>query len=206
MTSQSGKQTITTRILAIISSSKGNQTMLFSRLIEYISLKNHAENEAGRLFPEFFCSLKRLYMKYLLHEILGNMCIVFICFPVYDVKILKSTLVFLSACFSIQPKTSGQKFQCPKKTFSSILKDFTCQKLLLTWEWVFKIAFYTDSLVSSHISGEMFSYWENKAKAPNRDSPDEINTGGTSEFHLNAWKYTDLGQKTDKKILGNFPA
>ena len=35
MTSQTGKQTITIRILADISRNKGNQTMEFSQVIEY---------------------------------------------------------------------------------------------------------------------------------------------------------------------------
>ena len=47
-----------------ISRSKGNQTMKFGQLIEYnksnIFVKNHAENEPGRLFPELFCVLKKL--------------------------------------------------------------------------------------------------------------------------------------------------
>ena len=56
ITSQTGLQTITIRILPNISRSKDNQAMEFDRLIEYnkknIFFKNHAENEAGRLVPD----------------------------------------------------------------------------------------------------------------------------------------------------------
>ena len=44
---------------------EGNQTIKFGQLIEYnernICLKNHAENEAGRLVPGFLFFKKALY-------------------------------------------------------------------------------------------------------------------------------------------------
>ena len=50
-------------ILPSISSCKSNQTMKFCQLIEYnarnIFLKNHAENEAERLFPNLFWFFKK---------------------------------------------------------------------------------------------------------------------------------------------------
>ena len=61
MTSQPALQTIAIHILPNILQSKGNQTMKFGWLIEYernIFLQNHAENEAGRLLPDFFIFFK----------------------------------------------------------------------------------------------------------------------------------------------------
>ena len=56
MTSQPGKQTITIHILAIISKSKGSQTMKFGQLIEYKRgkrfQKNQTQNEVKKLFPD----------------------------------------------------------------------------------------------------------------------------------------------------------
>ena len=58
MTSQHGSQTTAIHILPNISQSKGNQTMKFGQLIEYIKrnifFKNYAENEASRLVPDLF--------------------------------------------------------------------------------------------------------------------------------------------------------
>ena len=51
MTSHPGKKTITIQILPNISGSKGNQTLKFSQLIEYITKEI------------FFCLLKKLYMR-----------------------------------------------------------------------------------------------------------------------------------------------
>ena len=53
--------------------------MKFGQLIEYnmgnvFFFKNHAENEAGRLVPNLFMFLRKLYMPLLL-DVLGNMCI-----------------------------------------------------------------------------------------------------------------------------------
>ena len=63
MTSQTGTQTTTIKILPNISKSKGNQKMKFGQLIEYsvrnIFLQNHAENEAGRLVPDLFLFFKK---------------------------------------------------------------------------------------------------------------------------------------------------
>ena len=56
MTSQPGQQTVTSHIMSNISRNKSKQTMKFVQAIEYnkvnIFLKNHAENEAGRLVPD----------------------------------------------------------------------------------------------------------------------------------------------------------
>ena len=49
MTSQ--PQGIAKNILLNISRIKGNQTIEFGQLIEYL---NHAENEAGKLVPDHF--------------------------------------------------------------------------------------------------------------------------------------------------------
>ena len=58
MTSQTGKQIITTHILPNISRIKGNQAITFGQLIEYqvrnFCLKNDAENVTGRLVPDLF--------------------------------------------------------------------------------------------------------------------------------------------------------
>ena len=57
-------------ILPNASQSKSNQTMKFGQLIEYNKgnifsfFKNQVEKEAGRLVPESFCFLKKLYLKY----------------------------------------------------------------------------------------------------------------------------------------------
>ena len=71
MTSQTGTQTTTIKILPNISKSKGNQKMKFGQLIEYsvrnIFLQNHAENEAGRLVPDLF-----LFFKKALYEVETN--------------------------------------------------------------------------------------------------------------------------------------
>ena len=53
-------------MLLSISRIRGNQTVKFGQLIEYnkinIFLKNHAENETGKLFPDhFLCFKKALY-------------------------------------------------------------------------------------------------------------------------------------------------
>ena len=64
MVLQPHEQTITIHIVPNISRGKGNQTMAFGRVIEYsernIFLKNHAENEAGRLAPDLFFSFKKV--------------------------------------------------------------------------------------------------------------------------------------------------
>ena len=50
MMSWTGKQMITILILPNISTSKGNETMRFGKLIEYnIIFKNHAQNEADKV-------------------------------------------------------------------------------------------------------------------------------------------------------------
>ena len=61
LTSQPGKQAITIHILPIISRSKGNRTEKFSQIILFF--KNHAENEAGRLVPDFFLFFKKAVYK-----------------------------------------------------------------------------------------------------------------------------------------------
>ena len=67
MTSQPGKQTITIHILLNISKIKVNQTMKFGQLIEsnkkIFFFKSLAENEAGRLVPEFFLFIKTALYK-----------------------------------------------------------------------------------------------------------------------------------------------
>ena len=62
MTSQPGYQTIKNQILPNISRTKNNKTMKFDQLTrEIFFLKNHAENNAGRLIPDlFFSFLKNL--------------------------------------------------------------------------------------------------------------------------------------------------
>ena len=65
MTSRTGKQVITIHILLHISRSKGNQNMKFGQLAEH-NMKNiflqKTENEAGRLVPDRFLFLEKLYM------------------------------------------------------------------------------------------------------------------------------------------------
>ena len=73
----------------------------------------------------------------LLLQIFDNMCIVVICFPVYDAINCEINLVFLIKLFSYVTKKSGQKFKYLKKEkwnkkhFSSFLKG-------QPWEWTFK--------------------------------------------------------------------
>ena len=66
MTSQAGKQIITIHILPNISRSKDNKAMKFGKLIEYnvrnTFFKKYAENETGRLVPDLFYSLKKIYI------------------------------------------------------------------------------------------------------------------------------------------------
>ena len=66
MTSQTGQQILTIHILPTISRSKANQAMEFSQVIEYnvINIKNHGENETGRLVPDLF-----LFFKKTLHKV-----------------------------------------------------------------------------------------------------------------------------------------
>ena len=56
MMSQPGQHTVTIYILPNISRNKNSRTMKFGQLIEYnqrnIFIKNHAQNEAGRLVPD----------------------------------------------------------------------------------------------------------------------------------------------------------
>ena len=58
MTSKNKTQIITINILPDISKSKVNQTMKISQLIEHIVrnifVKNHAENEPGKVVPDPF--------------------------------------------------------------------------------------------------------------------------------------------------------
>ena len=65
MTSQPGYQTIKNQILPNISRTKNNKTMKFDQLTrEIFFLKNHAENNAGRLIPDlFFSFLKKLNIR-----------------------------------------------------------------------------------------------------------------------------------------------
>ena len=84
MTSKTGQKIITIYTLANISKSIGSQEMKFGQLIKYsmryIFIKNHAENEVGRLVPDlslFFkkalCSVKAsgqyAYCNYLLSNL-----------------------------------------------------------------------------------------------------------------------------------------
>ena len=56
------REILTTHILPNISRSKGNQTMIFSQLIEcniiIIFLKNHTQNEVEKLVPDPFLKLQ----------------------------------------------------------------------------------------------------------------------------------------------------
>ena len=56
MTSQPGKQTIAIHILPNISRSKGNQTVKFGQLLEYVMinifLKNHTQNVVEKQLPD----------------------------------------------------------------------------------------------------------------------------------------------------------
>ena len=64
MTSQTRKQIIRIHILPNISRCKGNQTIKFGQLTwEKLFLKNHAENEAGRLVLDLFLFLRKLCMR-----------------------------------------------------------------------------------------------------------------------------------------------
>ena len=61
------KKAITIHILLNISWIKGNQTMEFGQLIEYIKrnifFKNHAEMRLGDKFQTSFCFFKKLYLR-----------------------------------------------------------------------------------------------------------------------------------------------
>ena len=64
MTSQPGKQTIAIHILAIISRSKGSQTMKFGQLIEYkrgkCFQKSRTQNEGEETIPRSFFKKSKL--------------------------------------------------------------------------------------------------------------------------------------------------
>ena len=64
-------QTIRTYILPNISQSRDDQTLKFGELVEYNKrnnfFKNHAENEAGKLVPDFF-----LFFRKTLYEVKVN--------------------------------------------------------------------------------------------------------------------------------------
>ena len=72
-------------------------------------------------------SLRKNTLQLIFLEILDNMCIVIICFPVYDVKILKITAFWWSR-FSRWPKKSGQQFKY-RKEIKSIFHYFQNQPL-----------------------------------------------------------------------------
>ena len=58
----------------------------------------------------------------LLLEILGNICIVIICFPIYDVVNFENNLSFFSSDFPTRPKRLGLKFRNLKKE-NSFLRE-----------------------------------------------------------------------------------
>ena len=102
MTSKPGKQTITIHILPNISRSKGNQTTKFGHLYNVLMffLKTLTENGARRLVPDLFLLHEKVLYEVkssgvhlsfnifnssrlelpLLLQILGNRCMVIICF------------------------------------------------------------------------------------------------------------------------------
>ena len=65
MTSQPGKQTVVTHIAQYLKKYRQSDNEIWSvdRIREIFSFKNHVENLAGRLVP----------------EMLGNMCVSFVC-------------------------------------------------------------------------------------------------------------------------------
>ena len=76
----------------------------------------------------------------LLLEILGNMCIIIVCFPVCDVINSELTLAFISSRFPTWPEKSGQNFEKIKKLFSSFLKNFLNKNNFLSrWEPDFRV-------------------------------------------------------------------
>ena len=67
----------------------------------------------------------------LLLEILDNMCIVIICFPVYDVRNFENSLSFLiRACFYMNKKLRTKVLRWNKTLFSSFLKGFQLQEIV----------------------------------------------------------------------------
>ena len=64
MTSQTRKQTITVHVSSNVSRNKGDQIMKLGQFIKYdvrnIFLKNHSENEEGRLFPDLCLLFKKV--------------------------------------------------------------------------------------------------------------------------------------------------
>ena len=65
MTSKPGKQTVVTHIAQYLKKYRQSDNEIWSvdRIREILSFKNHVENPAGRLVP----------------EMLGNMCVSFVC-------------------------------------------------------------------------------------------------------------------------------
>ena len=67
----------------------------------------------------------------LLLEILDNMCIVIICFPVYDARNFENSLsFFIRACFYMNKKLRTKVLRWNKTLFSSFLKGFQLQKIV----------------------------------------------------------------------------
>ena len=92
MTSQLGKQTIAVHILPNISRSKSNQTIKFDQLIES-NMINFFKKTLKRGLE--LASLPHLIvLLLLLHEILENMCIVFVFQPGCNVINLEINFVF----------------------------------------------------------------------------------------------------------------
>ena len=87
MASQPGQKTIAIYILPNISRSKGKtDDKIWSVKRIYAGIKNHAENEEGRLVPCFF-----LFIKKALYEVKGS-----------DLQFIFNLFFWLSTCHSIK--------------------------------------------------------------------------------------------------------
>ena len=79
----------------------------------------------------------------LLLEILGNMCMVIICFPVCDVINSELTLASLSSRFPTWPEKSGQNFEYLKGTLMQIWKSANI--FMFIWKY------YAENFTLEHI-------------------------------------------------------
>ena len=122
------KQIISLHIWLIISRSEDSQTMKFGQLTEYNVRNMYIQFEDYKMVLKVRCwpliTLLTLYSFNwpnfiawlpLLLEILGNMCMVIICFPLCDFMNFEIRFSFLIKPFSYITKKSRQKFEYLEK-------------------------------------------------------------------------------------------
>ena len=111
MTSQTGKQIITTHILPNISRSKDNQTMKFGPLIEYSMRNIFLETPCTNvIFTLYSINLPNIIFGLpLLFEMLDNICIAIVCFLGCDVINFEINFRYLIKSFSNMTRKARTK-------------------------------------------------------------------------------------------------